>query len=100
MQSPSPHRPERTCVGCRQTAPRAQLLRLVREETPDGSAPRVRLDPTGAASGRGAWLHRDASCLDLALRRGGLARSFRGRVDAGALTGDLQQYEPTIPWNR
>ena len=100
MVTRSSSRPERTCVGCRQVALREQLVRLVREPAPDGVVPRVRVDPTGSAPGRGAWLHPDASCLDLALRRGGLARSFRGRVDAGALTGDLQQYEPTIPWNR
>ena len=94
------HRPERTCVGCRQAAPREQLVRLVREPAPDGVVPRVRVDPTGSAPGRGAWLHPDASCLDLALRRGGPARSFRGRVDTGLLARDLEAFEPTRTWNR
>lgn len=92
--------PERTCVGCRQVAPREQLVRLVRESAPDGAAPRVRVDPTRSAPGRGAWLHPDAACLDLALRRGGPARSFRGRVDTGLLARDLENLDPTRLWNR
>ncbi|MGO1566996.1 MAG: YlxR family protein [Brachybacterium sp.] len=97
---PAPHIPERTCVGCRQVAPREQLVRLVRESAPEGSAPRVRADPSGSASGRGAWLHPDAACLDLALRRGGFARSFRGAVDTGHLARDLENFEPARTWNR
>lgn len=100
MNRPAPHVPERTCAGCREVAPRAQLMRLVREPAPDGTAPRVRLDPAGSMPGRGAWLHPSASCLDLAVRRGGLARSFRGKVDAGQLIRDLEQIEPTTQWNR
>ncbi|MEE1649183.1 YlxR family protein [Brachybacterium sp. J144] len=88
-------RPERTCVGCRQVAPREQLVRLVREPAPDGAAPRVRVDPTGSAPGRGSWLHPEASCLDLALRRGGFARSFRGAVDTGLVARDLEASDPT-----
>ncbi len=95
-----PSRPERTCVGCRRTAVRDQLVRLVREPAPDGTAPRVLPDPTGSAPGRGAWIHPDADCLDLALRRGGLARSFRGPVQTGHLLRDLEASVPTITWNR
>ena len=98
MRGSPPHRPERTCVGCRRTAPREQLVRLVREPAPAGTAPRLRVDPRKVAPGRGAWLHPDASCLDLALRRGGLARSFRGPVDAATLVEQLEAFEPTIQW--
>jgi len=97
---PAPHRPERTCVGCRQVAASAQLVRLVRESAPDGAVPRVSVDPTRSAPGRGAWLHPDASCLDLALRRGGFARSFRGAVETGHLARDLEESIPTTQWNR
>jgi predicted RNA-binding protein YlxR (DUF448 family) len=93
-------RPERTCVGCRRTAPCTQLVRMVRFSSPDGGAPRVRVDPTRSAPGRGAWLHPSASCLDLALRRGGFARSFRGAVDTGYLARDLETQEPISQGNR
>ncbi|WP_193104197.1 YlxR family protein [Brachybacterium sp. FME24] len=100
LTHPSHPPPERTCVGCHQVAARDQLVRLVRESAPDGVAPRVRVDPTGSAPGRGSWLHRDASCLDLALRRGGFARSFRGAVDTGSIARDLENSDFTRTWNR
>lgn len=100
MPHTDPHAPERTCIGCRQVAARTQLVRLVREPAPDGAAPRVRVDPTRSAPGRGAWLHPDSSCLDLALRRGGFPRAFRGVVDTGQLVRDLGTPDPTDQWNR
>ena len=100
MVTRSSHRPERTCVGCRQVAPRADLVRLVREPAPGGAPPRVRVDPSGAAPGRGAWLHPAASCLELALKRGGLPRSFRGPVDTGPLAQSLENPDFTRTWNR
>jgi hypothetical protein len=38
------------------------------------------IDPTGRASGRGAYLHRDPACVELAHRRGGLARALKATV--------------------
>ncbi|HLQ80728.1 MAG TPA: YlxR family protein [Brachybacterium sp.] len=100
MVTRSSHRPERTCVGCRQAAPRADLVRLVREPAPGGAPPRVRVDPSGAAPGRGSWLHPDVSCLELALKRGGFPRSFRGPVDTGPLAQLLENPDFTRTWNR
>ncbi len=82
------HVPERTCVGCRGRAPKADLLRVVR--TPEG---RVAADPSGKAPGRGAYLHRDPRCADLALRRGALARALRAGLppeEAGRLRADIE----------
>ena len=45
------HQPLRTCVACRQTKPKRELLRIVR--TPDQH---VLIDATGKKSGRGAYL--------------------------------------------
>jgi len=63
--------PERSCVGCRERAPKAELVRVTR--TPAG----VRVDPRGSAPGRGAYVHRDPACIDAALRKGALARALR-----------------------
>lgn len=63
--------PERSCVGCRERAPKAELLRIVR--TTEG----VRVDPLGRAPGRGAYVHRDPACADAAVRRGALAGALR-----------------------
>jgi predicted RNA-binding protein YlxR (DUF448 family) len=71
--------PERSCVGCRQRAPKRELVRLVRG--PDG----VALDPAASAPGRGAYVHRDAACIGRALAKGALARALRTGVDEGEL---------------
>ena len=63
--------PTRTCVGCRGTAAKPTLVRVV--ATPGGGA----VDPIGSAPGRGAYVHRDAACLNLALARNALARALR-----------------------
>jgi uncharacterized protein len=79
-------RPQRTCVGCRTRAARVELLRLVVVE---GS---VTPDPAGRLPGRGAYLHPDPGCLDLALRRRAFPRAFRlpGPLDAGPVRGFLE----------
>src|SRR5699024_6368278 len=100
MVTRSSHRPERTCVGCRQVAPRADLVRLVRESAPGGAAPRVRVDPSGAAPGRPAWLDPAASWLERAPTLGGLPRTFRGPVDTGPLAQSLENPDYTRTWNR
>lgn len=64
--------PRRTCVACRAPAGKRDLLRVVR--TPAGE---VRVDPSGSAPGRGAYVHRDPACVRLALARGALARALR-----------------------
>jgi len=67
---PARHIPVRTCVGCRQVLPKRALIRVVR--TPEG----VKVDPTGKAAGRGAYLHDRRSCWEAGLR-GALARALR-----------------------
>ena len=66
------HIPQRTCVACRQTGAKRQLVRVVR--APDGS---VSIDPSGKKSGRGAYLCDSPECWQAALRRGALARGLK-----------------------
>ena len=71
----SSHEPVRTCVGCRQEAGKRALVRLVRGA--DGLA---RLDPSARAHGRGAYLHADPGCVDVARRRRALERALKAQV--------------------
>jgi uncharacterized protein len=64
------HIPLRTCIGCREVIAKRSLTRVVR--TADG----VKLDPTGKAAGRGAYLHNNRSCWQKALK-GPLARALK-----------------------
>ena len=71
--------PVRTCVGCRERAAKAELLRLAVDlATRSGDEPvRVVPDPAGRRPGRGAHVHPRPECLDLAVRRRAFARAFR-----------------------
>lgn len=71
--------PQRTCVGCRAVADRGDLVRLV---LADGV---LVVDAAARRPGRGAWLHPERACCELAVRRGGFSRSLRTRVDASHL---------------
>ena len=57
-------------MGCRTVMPKRALIRLVR--TPEG----IKIDPTGKAPGRGAYLHENRSCWQAALK-GSLARALK-----------------------
>ena len=66
--------PQRTCVGCRQVLAKRTLVRLVRG--PEG----VRVDPTGKANGRGAYLHNQRSCWERALKGDALENALRAAL--------------------
>ncbi|HOI81000.1 MAG TPA: YlxR family protein [Synergistales bacterium] len=72
---PGKRRRPRTCAGCGGEFPRTELLRIVR--SPDGE---IVVDPTGRAPGRGVYLCRKRSCLELARKRKQLSRSLRSQV--------------------
>ena len=84
----TPHVPERTCIGCRQRAPRAQLLRLVL--TASGE---LDVDARAVKPGRGAWIHPDPECLTLAERRRAVPRALRtgGPLDVARVRGFLER---------
>lgn len=60
----------RMCVACRQMRPKKELVRIVR--TPEGE---IRLDATGRANGRGAYLCASAACLERAVKTRALERA-------------------------
>jgi len=83
---PVRHVPVRTCVGCREVLPKRALIRIVR------SGENVRVDKTGKAPGRGAYLHDRRSCWETGLR-GALARALRTELsdaDRQALAAAMQ----------
>ncbi|MFI6013058.1 YlxR family protein [Streptomyces sp. NPDC051243] len=88
--------PERTCVGCRERAAKADLLRIVAIK--DECVP----DPRGTLPGRGAYVHLALVCLDQAERRRAFTRALRapGALDIKALRRYVEQttvVEQTTP---
>ena len=82
----------RTCIGCRNLASAADLLRVVvRPAEPNGWA--VVPDPRRRLAGRGAWVHRDRNCLSQAEKRRAFGRALRvsGSLDTAALDHEIDK---------
>ena len=78
--------PIRTCIGCRRRAPAADLLRVgLVSLTSADAVSHATLIVSRTASGRGAWLCRDVSCLDTARKRKAFSRAFRASVSDAAI---------------
>ncbi len=67
----------RTCVGCFEESPKRVLLRVVR--SPDGA---VDYDPSGRASGRGAYVCCRIECIQAARKKNAFARTLKVPVGA------------------
>lgn len=65
--------PVRTCIGCRERAPKATLARIVW----DDSLGQVVLDPPQNHPGRGAYLHPRTVCAAQAHKRRSATRALR-----------------------
>ncbi|MDW8326558.1 MAG: YlxR family protein [Anaerolineales bacterium] len=92
------HIPQRTCVACRAVLPKRQLVRIVRTVSEAGEV-QVKIDPTGKANGRGAYLHNRRSCWETALKNGALERALKIKLsdaDWARLHAHGQQYSDEI----
>jgi len=85
------HIPLRTCVSCRETKPKRELLRIV--HTPDDH---VLIDATGKKSGRGAYLCARLSCWENALKKKRLEQEFELTISEED-RAELDAYLATLP---
>src|SRR4051794_22503223 len=85
------HIPLRTCISCRETKSKRELLRVVR--TPEGH---VLIDATGKKSGRGAYLCARLSCWKNALKSKRLEHEFEVTI-SDADRAALEAYVATLP---
>ena len=79
-------------MGCRTRAAKFDLLRVVSRA--DGV---LAVDPRGRLPGRGAYVHPDPACVDLAERRKAFPRALRtpGPLDLAPLRAFLHDTAPT-----
>lgn len=80
--------PLRMCVGCRESKPKREMIRVVRG--PEGD---LSMDPTGKKPGRGAYVCRQEACLTRAIRQKQLERQLEVRMTeevAAALQEELK----------
>ncbi len=85
------HVPLRTCISCRETKSKRELLRVVR--TPDGH---VTIDATGKKSGRGAYLCAKRSCWENAIKKHRLEQEFEVTISEED-RAELDAYIATLP---
>lgn len=67
--------PLRRCVGCGESFPKKELIRVVRP--PEGE---VTLDFTGKKSGRGVYICKNAKCFSKARKAGRFAKNLECEV--------------------
>ena len=63
--------PMRTCIACRQSKPKKELVRIVRNK--DGE---FFVDRTGRLNGRGAYVCDDNACFEKIIKRKMLGHAF------------------------
>lgn len=82
--------PMRTCIGCRESKPKDDLIRVCFYEG------RLSVDTTGRAKGRGVYVCRDPECLAKVIKKKALNRGFRTGFDDKALADVYGELEKII----
>ena len=68
--------PLRMCTGCMEMKPKKELIRVVK--SPEGE---VSVDLTGKKSGRGAYICKNAECLEKSFKTKRLSRNLDVVID-------------------
>ena len=88
---PRRHVPLRTCVACRRTGSKRELVRLVRTPTAG-----VQVDTSGKMAGRGAYLCRSRACWEQGLRSQRLSQALKTALTAEEIAA-LRAFAATLP---
>jgi predicted RNA-binding protein YlxR (DUF448 family) len=67
--------PLRTCVSCRESKDKRDLLRIVK--TPEGE---ILVDTTGRMNGRGAYVGNKKECMEKLMKNHALDKAFKMQV--------------------
>lgn len=68
--------PQRMCIGCQEMKPKKELIRVVKN-----SEGNIKVDLTGKAPGRGAYICKDEECLKKAIKAKRLEKNFETKID-------------------
>lgn len=86
--------PMRMCVACREMRAKKDLMRVVR--TAEGE---LWLDTTGKLNGRGAYLCRDAACMNKAIKTRALERALEAPMTDAlkeAIASEIERNGPAV----
>lgn len=68
--------PLRKCLGCQETKPKKELLRIVRSAHTN----EIKIDLTGKLSGRGAYICNNLDCLEKAYKAKRIERALESPI--------------------
>lgn len=68
--------PQRMCIGCQEMKPKKELIRVVKN-----SEGIIKVDLTGKAPGRGAYICKSADCLEKAIKTKRFEKNFETKID-------------------
>lgn len=68
--------PQRMCIGCQEMKPKKELIRVVKNA--EGI---IKVDLTGKAPGRGAYICKSKECLEKAIKGKRLEKNFETKID-------------------
>ncbi len=71
--------PMRRCIGCMQSFPQENLIRLTKQDNV------IKIDYSGRANGRGMYLCRNEECVQNAFKRKSWNRQCRCMLDSAML---------------
>ena len=81
--------PMRMCVGCREMKPKAELMRVVKPQEGE-----CKIDRTGKAAGRGAYVCENAECLKKAQKTRALERALEAKIEDAVFEQLAAQIRP------
>lgn len=67
--------PQRMCLGCQEMKPKKELLRVVKNS--EGG---IKVDLTGKAQGRGAYICKSVECLEKAIKSKRFEKNFEAKI--------------------
>lgn len=82
--------PMRKCVGCNNSKPKKELIRIASYEG------NITVDVTGRANGRGVYICKNEECLKNAIKRKAFNRAFGMDIDdtqKEILIEEIKKYE-------
>lgn len=79
--------PMRRCLGCMESKPKKELIRIVKSQ--DGA---ISVDRTGRLNGRGAYFCDSQECLDKLIKSGRLNKEFEMEISKEMYQKIIEEY--------
>jgi uncharacterized protein len=67
--------PQRMCLGCQEMKPKKELIRVTKN-----SEGNIKMDLTGKAPGRGAYICKNVECLEKAIKSRRFEKAFETKI--------------------